>query len=420
MSAVVKGWCPSLQRPMASGDGLIARIKPSAGRLPAAAARLLAGLASRYGHGTIELTQRGNIQLRGIDSADYNLISEEVTSSGLAAPDEAAEAVRNIQCSPFGPAEDASAAFDPLPIAMTLEEALLADMALHALPGKFGFAVDGGGGFGLGITQADIGLKPGLVPDQITLEAAGHAVHLPHEEAVAGALALAHAFLTLSRRSGSTSRRLKSLTQEIDVAEIFGAAGFPAPRLQRPRAPQQPCLGLQRLKQGMALAIAPAFGRLPASALLSLADFARQQGDGVLRLGANRSLLITGLSNEAAYEALTLASRLELIVSADDPRLKIDVCTGAPGCPQAEAPTLTLAATLAAALPERINSLHLSGCAKGCARPRPATLTLTARGGRFNAIRNGMAGDEPFASALQEAELVQFIQSFAAERQDRT
>ena len=40
MSAPVaaKGWCPGALRPMESGDGLIARIRPRGGRLSAAAA----------------------------------------------------------------------------------------------------------------------------------------------------------------------------------------------------------------------------------------------------------------------------------------------------------------------------------------------------------------------------------------------
>jgi precorrin-3B synthase len=421
MSApLVKGWCPSLQRPMASGDGLIARVKPSAGRLQTGGARLLASLAERYGKDAIELTQRGNIQLRGIDNADYNSVSEQIISGGLATPDAQAEAVRNIQCSPFGPVEDESAAFDPRPVAMALEEALLADSALHALPGKFGFSVDGGGFFGLGPTRADIALAPGTRPDQLRLVAAGHAVEVPLEGAAGAALSLARAFLMLSASAGSPARRLRTLAQELDIKEIFSVAGLPIPAPEIPR-PQQPLtLGMQPLKRGTALATIPPFGRLSGAALLALADLAGQQAEGMLRLGAGRCLIVTGLPETAAEEALALAARLGLILSADDPRLRLDVCTGAPDCPQAQAPTLALATTLAQRLPAGLASLHVSGCAKGCARPRPAALTLTANGGRFDAVRNGRPGDVPLATGLEVTELTQFIQSFAAERQDRT
>ena len=32
----IKGWCPTLLSPMESGDGWLARVKPSAGKLSAA------------------------------------------------------------------------------------------------------------------------------------------------------------------------------------------------------------------------------------------------------------------------------------------------------------------------------------------------------------------------------------------------
>ncbi|MGX1077699.1 sulfite reductase beta subunit-like hemoprotein [Bradyrhizobium elkanii] len=48
MSAVaVKGWCPGALRPMRSGDGLVVRIRPRAGRLDAAQAAGIAELAAR-------------------------------------------------------------------------------------------------------------------------------------------------------------------------------------------------------------------------------------------------------------------------------------------------------------------------------------------------------------------------------------
>ena len=41
-----RGWCPSLYDPMATGDGLLVRVKPPGARLSAAAARALAASLS--------------------------------------------------------------------------------------------------------------------------------------------------------------------------------------------------------------------------------------------------------------------------------------------------------------------------------------------------------------------------------------
>ena len=62
----IKGWCPGARRPMPSGDGLIARVRPHGGCLPVTALEHLADAAARFGNGQIDLTRRANLQIRGI------------------------------------------------------------------------------------------------------------------------------------------------------------------------------------------------------------------------------------------------------------------------------------------------------------------------------------------------------------------
>ena len=66
-------------------------------------------------------------------------------------------------------------------------------------------------------------------------------------------------------------------------------------------------------------------------------------------------------------------------------RVNSTACTGAPACPQGQGDTRTLARQLAPLLPKG-RALHLSGCAKGCAHPAPADLTLTATGQGYDLI----------------------------------
>ncbi|GAA3250900.1 hypothetical protein GCM10020258_06190 [Sphingomonas yabuuchiae] len=63
---------------------------------------------------------------------------------------------------------------------------------------------------------------------------------------------------------------------------------------------------------------------------------------------------------------------------ADSPILHVDACVGAPACPQASVETRGLAVRLA---PLIDGHLHVSGCAKGCARARAADWVLTGREG---------------------------------------
>lgn len=55
----VRGACPGLFRPMPTGDGLLVRLRPPAGRLSSAAAEAIATLAATHGNGAIDLGRRG-------------------------------------------------------------------------------------------------------------------------------------------------------------------------------------------------------------------------------------------------------------------------------------------------------------------------------------------------------------------------
>ncbi|MDX1464635.1 MAG: cobalamin biosynthesis protein CobG, partial [Halomonas sp.] len=54
----VRGWCPGAWRPMATGDGLLVRVRPPMGRLTRAQMLSLCEAAETWGSGLIELTRR--------------------------------------------------------------------------------------------------------------------------------------------------------------------------------------------------------------------------------------------------------------------------------------------------------------------------------------------------------------------------
>jgi precorrin-3B synthase len=93
---MTRGWCPDVHAPMPSGDGLLTRVKPPGGRLPAKALRAIADGAERYGNGVIELTSRGNIQIRGLTTGSAPRFAAAMVAAGLADPDQARESRRNV------------------------------------------------------------------------------------------------------------------------------------------------------------------------------------------------------------------------------------------------------------------------------------------------------------------------------------
>jgi precorrin-3B synthase len=115
-----------------------------------------------------------------------------------------------------------------------------------------------------------------------------------------------------------------------------------------------------------------------------------------------RMLLLVG--------ATTLPKIPGLITDQADPILRITACTGAPACPQALGDTRKLARHLAPHLAAG-QTLHISGCAKGCAHASAAATTLTATGKGYDLIRNGTAHDMPSLTGLDRQAILDHLKA---------
>jgi precorrin-3B synthase len=106
------------------------------------------------------------------------------------------------------------------------------------------------------------------------------------------------------------------------------------------------------------------------------------------------------------------------ILDANDPRRHIVACVGAPACRRATTDVRGDAARLASLLGEG-EILHISGCAKGCARSRPAPVTLVGRDGFYDLVRDGAPWDRPLAEALSLAEAAERVRGLLVEQPNR-
>jgi precorrin-3B synthase len=370
----IKGWCPGALRPMESGDGWVVRIRPRGGRLSQDQAAGIARLAAAHGNGLIDLSGRGNLQLRGVTPASHEPLVEALRGLGLVDASPEAEARRNVLVTPFHADGDGTA-----DLAATLEAALEATPGAGrapALPGKFGFAVDSGPAPVLRGSAADIAIErdaAGLVvraAGAATAARAGDAL-----QAVALALDLARWFVETGGAPGNRGR------MAAHVARTDLPAAFRAVRLAPAVFRAEP----GRVPQGLLLALA--FGQTEAATFAALAAL------GPLRLTPWRMLLVEGLQRAPGLPGL--------IDRPADPLLHVVACTGAPGCAQAIRPTRALARTLA---PHLHGTLHVSGCAKGCAHPGTAPLTLTATPDGWRLIAEGTAADAGPVLAEQDLE----------------
>ncbi|PJF11261.1 precorrin-3B synthase [Pseudorhodobacter sp. MZDSW-24AT] len=351
----VQGWCPGALRPMLSGDGLVVRIRPDLGRLTPAQALGIAKAARAFGNGQIDLSARGNVQLRGVSDATHPALIDALAALGLIDADAEAEQRRNLLVTPFADAQT-------LALAAQVQGALA---QMPALPGKFGFAVDTGPAPVLSGITADIRAER-AADGQLILRCEGAPLGAPVTDLAAGAVALAQWFVAAGGVSDGRGRMAALIARGAVPSGALAGRLAPAPAA----APPGPGLRAEGALLGFA------FGRMQAETLATLATL------GPLRVTPWRMLLVQGLRQ--------LPDLPDVIRAPDDPIRRVEACSGAPACLQGLAPVRDLARRLAPQVPPG-KRLHVSGCAKGCAHPGRAAITLVATDAGFDLIRDGTA-----------------------------
>jgi precorrin-3B synthase len=410
----IKGWCPTLLSPMQSGDGWLARVKPSAGCMSAVAARLIADAARRHGNGHIDITSRPNLQIRGLSPRSAEEFAETIIGAGLASANPSLEAVRNVMASPLGPS-DSSAAFDSHAMARELEAMLAGEPALWALPSKFGFLVDSGGVLPLADVAADIMVRAYGAGLAVCLDG-GTLVALCAPSSLAEAVkAFALTFLRLSAKRSEKPRRMRALVMAVGEEAIYADAGLSAVHASAGLTPKAKLpIGLISLGYQVRSAFSSVlpFGRIEADTLAALADLSERYGDGSLRATPWRALLLTGVADANIERLSDVVTALGLITDPTDPRLNIYACVGAPSCQSASVDTRGDAGRLAAITgTRRDQTLHISGCGKSCAHRGSASLTLVGRDGRYDLVRNGNSAGRPSLSGLTIDQIEALLQS---------
>ncbi|MDT8278280.1 precorrin-3B synthase [Roseomonas mucosa] len=403
-----RGWCPSLHEPMRSGDGWLARVKPRRSTLSAGAARLVAELAGRHGNGRIELTNRGNLQLRGIAEAGLPPLAGALVAAGLAEADPGVERRRNLLCPPLLGHDPA---LDPRLSALAAAlEAVQADPALEAIPGKIGLALDGGGALPPGMSRADILLRAEGEALRLWLDGGAETALCPWEEAAPAVSRLLRRFAGACG-SAVPPKRLRDLVRRDGAAALLREVGLaPLPAVPAPAAAARPgFLPLGPSGEAGAFLLGLPLGHVGAAGLAALAGLAERHGDGTLRLTPWRLLAIPGVAAGGAPALAGAIAAAGGIARHEDPLLRIRACPGLRGCASASVDTEADAAALAGRGLPRTGLLHLSGCAKGCAHPGPAAVTLVGEAGCYGLRRDGTAREAPERRGLSIAEVTDWL-----------
>ncbi|UMY19805.1 precorrin-3B synthase [Methylobacterium organophilum] len=392
-----RGWCPSLARPMPTGDGLLVRVHPPLGRLTPGQARAVAEGARRHGNGNIDITARGNLQIRGVTPESGSALACLLDGAGLGDVRDDGGPQRLTLTSPLA-GHDASERIDVPALARAIEAV---GLTINPLPAKTLVAIEGGGRFGLAGLEADFTLRatrPGFAalgcaaPEGLAWTREQPAIQMP------GLLGLA---LCVFAESGA--RRMRDLDDDARARVIAAAGGAgPAPDDAAEPPPQPGRAFLSRSRS--AVVVEAPFGRCDAAGFERLADLA---GTAELRLSPSRGVCLVTSAAQAAGLLAALAEA-GFVTRADDPRRAVAACPGAPACASGTTPVPDHAARLAGAFADFATgglTAHVSGCAKGCAHPGPADLTLVGREGAYDIVLGGRPDAEPAIRLTFEAAL---------------
>lgn len=408
-----RGWCPTAFRPMMSGDGLLLRIRPEAGSLPVAALKLISEVAQRFGSGDVELTNRANVQIRGLRAETLAAAQAELVRAGLA--DSEHPDLPNVAVDPLSGIDPESQ--DVSALADAFEAALKSYDDLARIPPKFGYAISGedGGMFG----AADILISATKAGACLRLDGdAGLAAGIERDEVIAATLRLTGAFLAL-RRQHADLRRMRDAVAAFGARMLFESAGVT--EIQYRAADHVTALAPGLVSYGphaSALVIGLPFGAIDAATLCELCDAAEASGVNRVRISTARSLIFHSEQASALAALLEKSANLGLVIDPADPRASLHACPGAPKCANATTQTRIDARLLAEAFAThtgKVSDIHVSGCPKGCAHGKSAAWTLVARDGLYDLVRDGTVADKPVLTGLTPAQLAGIVTTNAPE-----
>jgi precorrin-3B synthase len=383
--------CPGLLALHPARDGHVARIRLPGGYVTGPRLRALARLARDLGDGHLDLTARGNVQLRGLRPGDRDELARRAAGAGLL-PSAAHDRARNIMASPLAGLGGRA----PLRLVVrALDAALLADPAFAALPGRFLFSVDDGSG-GSGLAACDVGLRRERGGMRLVL--AGRDLGLRVRVRAAGARAAAVARAAVAQGVGSGVARVADLPGggASVAAAVGGVLGAPAadPDTRLPLGWTKRDSG-PGLAEDAALVVCAPLGRLSAGQAELIADLV---GPGeVVRLGLAGRLVIPlviplGAPQSACASASVALGAAGLLVSNENPLAEVTACSGT-ACRRAVADVRAAAGPLPG-----YPRTHWAGCARQCGCPPDAEPVIAVDADRY--LLPGQAGPRRLAGAV--------------------
>lgn len=375
----------------AAADGGLVRVRVPGGALGAGQLATLAAASNKHSDGSLELTSRGNVQLRRLAPGAEVDLAGSLHAAGLL-PSWSHERVRNLVASTLS-GRDTHGHLDVRPLVAALDQGLCADPDLAALPGRFLFGVDDGRG-DVTALRPDVGLfalSAGTVA--LLLAGADSGLRFAPGAAPAAGLAAARAFLAERSAQSSEAWRLAELEGAVDrvAARVGGSRSVPA---GLPPATRGPVGEVPQRDGRVAVAALVPLGRLASAQVNALVEAA-----GEILLTPWRTVVVPDLPPADASRWVARLGSLGLVTDPASPWVGVTACAGRPGCAKA----LADVRADAAATPTTGGPVHWIGCERGCGRPAGRHVQVLATGDGYTVSVDGTAHAGDLAEAVAAA-----------------
>jgi sulfite reductase beta subunit-like hemoprotein len=400
------------------------RVRVPAGELSADKARALAGVASRYGGGTLHVTTRQDFQLHDVTIGDTPVVMRALLEAGLSTRGGGGNTVRNVTACPYAglcPAEQ----FDVRPAVQEVTDYLVGQPGSYTLPRKYKIAFSG--------CVADCALAEihdlGLVAD-VRAGVAGFRVYagggmgalsrvgdlmeewIPAAEVVRVAEAIRRLFDRMGDRSNRQKARLRFAVERVgaeafrallkDEVKVVAGEGVPdahadvtlaeaptaAPWDYRGLAEDRESLHVVRQRQSglVAVLVGLPLGQIHWRALEALAGVAEAHSENrTLRLTQDQKLVIPFVrESKLAVVRDALRNIFDDGIDQKAAALPISACTGAATCrlgfclSHGAARACSDAMVLAGFKADTLRSLdiRMNGCPNACGQHPVGTIGL--------------------------------------------
>lgn len=369
--------CPGIYVLAQMKDGLLARIRVPGGRLSSVQLKHMASASEEFGSGIIDLTNRANLQIRGIVKEKQPALIEYLVAHDLISKDPTHDRLRNIAIDPLSGLVDEVT--DCHALSIELDRAISQLSCKDQISPKFSIILDGGGITtisGLGHDFALVAKKSAMfihntIVFQLYLAGQKTPLEVSGKNLVSTVINWIEQLVAASKPEPLLVKKMLAKHGLSGVVSILDdtITEMPMPitkKIHRLLGSQP-----QQDQQNYAVSLMSPSSRLLYFQAIGLAELAERYSGGELRLTPWQAVILPNVADDDIALLWEKAEGLGLITQETEQNLSIVSCAGSDGCVhggfETKAKALEIRDTLAdLAFPKPV-TIHLSACEKGCA-----------------------------------------------------